>query len=412
MKSSPPAIALVFVSVLVFAFAGASISYLQFFRAVQSNRPGQQYAIVDETLWQHSRPDLADLRLYAGENEVPYALTVERGSLETERRIIQVLQPGKVGGKTQFFLEMSPLAEYDRIDLGIKARDFVAKVRVEGQDDLHGAKWVTLANSIIYDLSSDSLGSNTTLRLPLTRYKYLRIILDGPVQPSDVQTATAEVREEEKEVWRTLSSQAKQEQKGKDTVFIFSVPRNVPLERLVFTIDPAQPNFKREVELQTEQNIPLRSGEISRVHMVRHGQKIDSEQMKLDLGGISPGTLKVMVHNGDDPPLKINNVQLQQYERRIYFSSAAAPRLYYGDEKLPAPEYDYAKLFQKDAQAAPVELGPEQTNTAYTGRPDERPWSEKHPVILWVAIIAAVVVLAGVALRSMKTTMAGTGRPS
>ncbi len=62
--------------------------------------------------------------------------------------------------------------------------------------------------------SNDGLGSNTTLRLPLTRYKYLRVTLDGPVKPSAVETATAEVREEEKEVWRTVSSQPRQEQQG------------------------------------------------------------------------------------------------------------------------------------------------------------------------------------------------------
>lgn len=384
-------------------FVGASTSYFRYFREVQGGGTGQHYIAVDETVWPHARPDLADLRLYTAQEEVPYALTIERGSSETERRTVQVFQPGKAGGKTQFFLDMSGLTQYDRVELGLRTTNFVAKVQVDGQDNLHGANWVTLVNTIIYDLSDDRLGNNTSLRLPLTRYKFLRIIVDGPVNPSDVETATAEVRDEEKGVWRTLGSTAKQEQQGRDTVFTFSVPRNVPVERLVFTIDPAQPNFKREVQLEREQNISFSSGEISRVHMVRHGQRIDYEHTNLDLSGISPETLKVVIHNGDDPPLKITAVQLQQYERRIYFNSSSAPKLYYGDEKLGEPEYDYAKLFQKDARASQATLGPEQTNSAYTGRPDERPWSEKHPMVLWVAIIAAVAILGAIALRSMKT---------
>jgi len=137
--------------------------------------------------------------------------------------------------------------------------------------------------------------------------------------------------------------------------------------------------------------------------MVRHGQKIDSEQTTLDLNGMTPEILKVIIHNGDDPPLKTTGVRLQQYQRRIYFNSASAPRIYYGDEKLSAPEYDYAKLFQKDARAAQAELGPEQTNTAYTGRPDERPWSERHPALLWIAVIAAVVILGAMALKSFSS---------
>jgi len=96
-------------------------------------------------------------------------------------------------------------------------------------------------------------------------------------------------------------------------------------------------------------------------------------------------------------------VRLQQYQRRIYFTSATPPHLYYGDEKLDSsPIYDYAKLFQKDAKATEAQPGPEKDNNAFTGRPDERPWSEKHPAILWTAIIAAVLILGAMALRSMK----------
>jgi len=399
----------------VVVFAGASISYLKYFRDVEGVAAGhQQYFVVDETVWQHARPDLADLRLFAAQNEVPYALSTERGSLETERREVRVLQPATIGGKTQFFLDMAGLAEYDRIELRLSARNFVVKVRVDGQDDLHGGKWATLADTILYDLSDDNLGGNTTLRLRLTSYKYLRVTMDGPVKPSEVQSAWANVREEEKEIWRTIPAQSKREEQGKDTVFTFSVPRNVPVERLDFSIDPAQPNFRREVDIQDGINQPpgasRRLGEISRVHMVRHSQKIDFEQSTLDLGGTQPETMKIIVHNGDDPPLKITGVRLQQYQRRLYFTSSSAPQLYYGDEKLESPIYDYAKLFQKDAQATEAQLEPEQSNSAYTGRPDERPWSERHPVVLWIAIIGAVLILGAMALRSMKGVTANSGQ--
>jgi len=102
--------------------------------------------------------------------------------------------------------------------------------------------------------------------------------------------------------------------------------------------------------------------------------------------------------------LKINGARLQQYERRIYFDadSGSQPRLYYGDAQLDAPVYDYAKLFQKNAGADLVQMSAEQANAAFTGRPDDRPWSERHPAVLWVAIIGAVLALGGIALRSIK----------
>jgi hypothetical protein len=389
--------------------ASASISYFKFSREVQgAGSADQRYVVMDDALWQHSRPDLADVRLYAGNQEVPYALVEERGSSENAEKEVRVLQPGIIGEKTQFFLDMSGLTEYDRIILNLAAKDFVVKAQVEGQADLHGAHWVSLAQTVLYDLSSDGLGNNRALRLPLTTYKYLRITLDG-IKPAEVQGAAAAVRQEQKAVWREIGSPRNPEQHGKDTVLAFSLPANVPVERVVFEIDPGQPNFRRELEVlavqgKDGQDVPVASGEISRVHIVRNRQKIDVEKSTLDLRTVSPETLKIVIHNGDDRPLKITGAHLEQYQRRIYFQSPnGSPSIYYGDEKLEAPVYDYAKLFQQEPKAISADLGPERTNSDYTGRPDDRPWSERHPAILWVAIITAVLILGTIAIRSMKT---------
>lgn len=386
--------------------AGPSISYFRYQRPVQAtNSGGQHYAIVDEALWGHTRPDLSDLRIYSEEREIPYTRTIEWGSSETEQKSFRVLQPGTVGGKTQFLLDMSGVAEYDRIELKLASRNFVAHAQVEGQDDPHGTQWTNLGTTTLYDLTNESLGHNSTLQIPLTTYKYLRVIVDATVKPSDVESGTAGMTRSQKAIWRDLPSEPKQTQQGKDTILTFSVPANVPVERVSLAIDPAQKNFRRDLEIQGDTRTGFGFGEISRIHMQRNGQKIDVEQTWLDFRGTSPGILRVKIHNGDDAPLKITGARLQQYERRIYFDSdpGAQPRLYYGDEKLDAPLYDYAKLFQKDANASQVQLGAEEANVGYRGRPDERPWSERHPAVLWSAILAAVVILSGIAVRSLKS---------
>ena len=385
--------------------ASSSISYFNYQRQIEAmNSSGQHYAVVDETIWQHARPDLDDLRIYSAEKEIAYRLTIEQGSSETEQKQCRVLQPGTVGGKTQFLLDMSGIPEYDRIELKLGTKNFVARARVEGEDDPHGTKWAVLGTTTLYDLSDERLGHNSTLQIPLTTYKYLRVTVDSPVKPSEVQGGTAGITRAQKAVWRDLSGDPKQTQEGKDTILTFSIPGNVPVERVILSVDPGQQNFLRGMEVQGDKGQWFGTGEIRRVHMQRNGQKIDTEQPSLDIRATSQGTLKVIIHNGDDAPLKITGARLQQYERRIYFDadSGARARLYYGDAKLESPVYDYAKLFQKDANASQVPLGAEEANATYTGRPDERPWSERHPAVLWVAIVAAVLILGSIALRSMK----------
>ncbi len=412
------------VALLGFVFAASpSIPYFKYQRPVPAAASGQQYFVVDETVWKHALPNLEDLRLYAGQTEVPYALTIERGNLEQDHKDVRVLQQSRAGGKTQFLIDMSGVSEYDHINLNLSAKNFVAHAVVEGQDDLHGQHWVTLTDPILYDLSSEGLGSNSVLRLPLTTYHYLRVTIDGPVKPTEVLGATSETRQEQKAVWRNVGGEPQigqypgkstrtddgrtVTQKGKGTLLTFVLPENVPIERIVFDIDPSQPNFRRDVEIQNETGAPIGSGEINRIHMVRGGNKIDSEQQSVGLSATGK-TLIVIIYNGDDLPLKLKGARLQHHVRRVYFDGAASSplALYYGDEKLESPIYDYAKLFQQDKNAVPAQLGGEVMNAAYAGRPDDRPWSERHPAVLWIAIVAAVLALGAVALRSMKTAAA------
>jgi hypothetical protein len=398
---------------LVFA-ATSAISYFKFERPLQpTTTTGQHYLVVDETIWQHAAPDLRDVRMYAGEEEIPYKLTVESGGSETAEKQFRILQPASVAGKTQFLLDMSGVAEYDRIHLKLAGRNFVAHARIEGQDDAHGDHWALLGTTTLYDLSNEQLGSNSTLQIPLSAFKFLRVTVDSVVKPSEVQSGTAGVTRAQKAVWREVNVQAKQEMQGKDTVFTLSVPANTPVERVLFDIDPAQKNFRREISVQDDRRQQFATGEISRIHMLRNNQKVDVEQSTLNvcrncLAAYQQENVRVLIHNGDDAPVKITAAHLQQFERRIYFdvSAGVQPRVYYGDDQLHAPEYDYAKLFQKENGGGQVALNAEETNSSYTSRPDARPWSERHPAVLWSSIIAAVLVLGAIALRSLKTAAA------
>jgi hypothetical protein len=389
----------------VFLAASPAIPFFKFQRHIEAgSSAGQHYFVVDESVWQHALPDLDDLRLYTAGKEIPYAGRTMRGSRQTEQIAVHVLQPGTIGGKTQFFLDMQGAAEYDRVVLTLRTRNYVAHARVDGQDDLHGTQWANLGTTTLFDLSDEKLGHNSTLQIPVSTYKYLRITLENIVKPSEIQGGAAGIERAQEAVWRDVSGEPKRTEEGKDTVLTFRVPQGVPAERLALSIDTAQGNFQREIEMQSEKGATTRLGEISRIHLQRNGGRIDVDQTSLTVFAANTGQVRAVIHNGDDSPLKITNARLQQYERRIYFDcdAGASPELYYGDQKLDAPVYEYAKFFQADANAAQLQLNDELLNSTYTGRPDSRPWSERHPALLWAAILAAVGLLGGIAVRSIR----------
>lgn len=395
---------------------------LEYQRGVElASGAAQQYLVVDGTIWRHARPDLGDVRLYSAGAEVPYVLQNGTGAVVPEQVDCNILQPATVAGNTQFVLDMTQTELYSTVHLDLKTKDFVARARIEGANDVHTKEWALLGSSTLYDFTSENLGRNSTLQMPNSTFRYLRVTLDGAVKPGDVTGAKTGVGRDETTPWLTVAEHPAITQQGRDTVLTFSLSAKVPIERIRFDIDSSQVNFVRPVDVQSEvQNEgsgadakektewTVGSGTITKIHVQRGGKKIDQEDSSVGVFAPAQGTLKIVVHNGDDQPLKINDAQLQQVERRIYFQSPAASQatLYYGNERLAAPRYDYAKLFQMDPAAAETQLQAEEMNTAYQKPPDPRPWSERHPAAMWAALIGAILVLGGVALRSLRSAAA------
>jgi len=397
------------------------ITSLEYQRGVELAAGAQQYFVVDGTIWEHARPDLGDVRLYSVGIELPYVLQTGSGSVVREQVDCSVLQPATVAENTQFILDMTQTERYSTVHLDLKTKDFVARARIEGANDVHAKEWALLGSSTLYDFTSENLGRNSTLEMPNSTFRYLRVTLDGSVKPGDVTGAKTGVGRDEATRWLTVAEHPAITQQGRDTVLTFSLPARVPVERVQFDIDNSQANFVRSVEVQSE--VPnegsrgdakeqtervVGSGTITKIHMQRGGKKIDQEDSSIGVFAAGQGTLKIIVHNGDDQPLNVNGAQLQQVERRVYFQSPAANQatLYYGNERLAAPNYDYGKLFQMDPAAAASRLLAEQMNAAYQEPPDPRPWTERHPAAMWAALIAAILVLGGVALRSLRSATA------
>ena len=394
----------IFCMTLFAAAPEANRAYFTNLREVRVAEPQRQnWVAVDEEIWNHARADLGDLRMYSSEGEIPYLVRELSGGDRLSEFSARLLQLGTVAGRTSFFIDTSGAEEYNRVTLQLATRDFVGKAEVEGMDDIHSTQPTDLGTYSLYDFTRENLGSNFKLHLPDSRFKFLRVTLSKEVPSSDVKGATLAHWESEKAAFTAISATPNVQQEHKQTTITWQASQAVPLERIV--IATSDINFRRSVQVTDEQNRYLASGEISRIRMTRNGQKIESENLTVDIPTAHASGYKVVLFNGDDPPLHIARVQPQYVTRRIYFDPRgnATAQLYYGDTKLAAPVYDYAKLFQADAEAAEAALGSGQHNAQYTARPDDRPWSEQHPAVLWIALLAAIAVLGAATLRGFKS---------
>jgi hypothetical protein len=387
----------------------AAIPYFARSRNLTVSSPERQnYIVVDPDIWKSSRNDLADIRIYDGQSQVPYALAKESGGNSIQETPAKILNLGSVAGRTEFDLDVGDLPEYEHVRLEIDAKNFINGVQVQGRRAPNDRTGSNLGSSTLYDFTNEGLGSNFVLKFPTSSFPYLHVRMSPGILPNQIKHAFVSTFSETKAVW-TSAGECKPILGGlKQSSFECSLFEGVPVERVSFSAPKSTVNFNRTAVVSDENGNEIARGSISRVRLNRAGQSVVSEDLTMDLYERPIRQLKVAIQNGDDKPLPIDQVRALSFERRIYFdpNGRGALQLYYGDDKLGSPTYDYARFFQQSPNAAVAQLGQPAPNPQFTGRPDERPWSERHQGVLWAAMIAAVVVLGALALRGMKSNTA------
>ena len=418
----------------------AQPEHLRYIRALKiPAAAGQACAVLDAAIFPHAASSLKDLRIFPaipGAHEVPYAITMSEAVTE-QTQAARVLNLGGEGSRIAFDLEM-PSGPYTSVmlELDPALHDFIATATVTG-GDTPGDRGRSLGSFTLFDLDSQHLSRDTTLPLAESTFRYLHLVLSvAPVpgghtaaanfRPQMVQGAQVPPSRQAQVLYTPVAETSAIVNAGRESRATFHVPARVPVERVSFVL-PADftGNFSRDIRItattdppakgETEEDLRARypeqlSGAILRVHATEAGREIRTEQLSIPalLGAnLQRGaTVQVAIENGDDQPLPIAAVRLGMRQRKICFDASAATagalNLYYGDARLEAPVYDYARLFTASGAAALAELGPEQLNPNYQPAADTRSFTDRHPEVLWIALIIAICVLGAVAVRASK----------
>src|SRR5262249_9582136 len=122
--------------------------------------------------------------------------------------------------------------------------------------------------------------------------------------------------------------------------------------------------------------------------------------------------LRLKILNGDNPPLRLQQVEAAWVRRNLYFIPTAGRRytLYFGNEQMRAPEYELRRLLPAQhtalEQYAVGSLGDVQPHTRYNPRPAQGKFEQ---TLLTVVVLVLVCGLGFWAYRLLRmATRAGT----
>jgi hypothetical protein len=350
----------------------------------------------DGPMYQHAAPGFPDLRvLDARGRQVPWRPRSVRGDARLQAP--QLLNAGRQGGAAVALLDFGPERFVrDRIQLDVPLEPFVGRAEVYGSDDRR--TFTRLSSTAIYDVRGARRAVSTAVVFPPSDFRYYRIRATGV---KEIRGATAEaVAAAGAPVRRPATIVVRQD--GRRTVIDADVKYpGLTVNELRFV--SSTPAFDRPVEV---------SGSMDRkAFFVAGGGRLyrfgEAGETTLPLDS-RYRYLRIRISNGDDEPLRDLRVTLWAYRDYILLAPGFSPpfRVLYGGPAV-RPEYDFAQQPEVRGQPTVVALGPERRNEAFEPPADTRPFAERHPGLIQLALALAAAVLALAGFFALRRRTAG-----
>jgi len=388
----------------------------------ERNAAGLYDLVVPLPVMDKARPDLADLRLFDSANrEIPYAIRVRR-DVDTKREIpTRLFNYGLAGPSTSEVtvdLGDNP-GEHNEIEIDTSGTNFRRQVVIEGSDS--GREWRTLSNDgVLFSFASqNNVAESQRVSYPTSRYRYLRVKVSRD-QLTDKETpqvtgvkVTMAVREKGwLSTWNVPvpSYQLVRNEGAHATVWTLDLGGSAPCDRLKLDIDAE--SFSRPFQVEAvddPQDVRL----VASGHLTRHSGD-DSKPLTIFFNQEETvRKLRLQITDYSNPTLNIRSIEASAPARQLVFElkePVSQPlRLFFGNESVAAPHYDFEKELYTRLSTQPgySRLGSVLDNREY--KPKPKPLTERAPWLIYLVLAASSIALAFI-LFSLARTATRFGR--
>jgi hypothetical protein len=328
-------------------------------RPVATLGAGPQRIAIDQTLLEGAKPfrvvkygdgalaldGLADLRLFAGDRELPYLLIspLSREPSWTGGPLLAVAATKKTSG---FEIDLRRAESVDRVRVDGIPAPFLKRFLLEGSGDR--AHWTMLSGEgTLFDLPEEGV-RQTEVAIPRGTYRYLRFTWDdtnsGRVPlPRAVLARRAEGPPRAAAASDPLQVERRPSEPGRSRYRV-----RLPVARLpavALAIEVANDHVFRaavvtESRFSGTEAIPAVLGSARLVRVSREGAA--AESLRIPIAPPMESELQLLIEDGDNPPLEITKVSAVLADLPWIYVDAPADHVVakYGDPRATAPRYD------------------------------------------------------------------------
>ena len=385
----------------------------------EKTAPGMYDVVVPLAVFDKSGVGLGDLRLFDSTNrEIPYAIRVRKEIDEVEEFEGSLFNHAQVGSASEASIDLGEDPdEHNQVEIQTLGTNFRRQVSIEGSDN--GRDWRMLNNSgvLLSFKSENNAVESNRVSYPASRYRYLRVrvqrdsLTDNEAPRITGVTAMKAVRE--KGQWASWSVpvpsyQLLRNQGAHASVWTIDLGARAPCDRLTLEVD--DDSFSRPFEVESvddPENVELiASGTLTR-HTGDEAKPLvivfDSEE--------NIRKLRLQITDHSNPTLNITSIQASAPARQLVFElkePASQPlRLYFGNESVPAPHYDFETELKSKPSSEPAhsKFGHVTANPQY--RPEPRPLTERVPWLIYIVLAISSIALAFILFSLARNAMRG-----
>ncbi len=386
------------VAIATFA-AGLDLSSRHFRRPIPLT-PGDKPAVVklDRDVYSGARADLADLRVVRDGEEVPFIIETVAEATERAERLAEMFNQSVIPAVgLSVTLRVNAGLKHNSVRIETAERNFRQSVHIETSED--GKRWAIVRdNGAIFDFTQDNRRlSSLTVEYPVSAQPLVRLTIGGWTKVDAVTAAYVDYQEQRaavRETLATITPRVIEDPKNQTTFAVLDAGvSGLPVDR-IYIETPAE-SFLRAIDVEASSNGSdwrlVRQGAIERWS----GQNT----VTIDIPDTRDRYMRLRVYNRDDRPIGITGARLEGLIRKLRFLAAEKGDyyLYYGAGDARAPVYDLAAVLshqKNENEAKAWTLAAVETNPAYRPPAEPvKPWSERHPFVLYSVLTGAVLAL-------------------
>ena len=383
--------------------------YSRVMQGRDANADGPAQLFLPWEIYGHCRLGCEDARIVSSRGEeVPYVVEARYTPRNVESRAAHLIENSFVADQyTQVIGDLGEgHANYDRVKVETDRPDFIVWAEVALSDDARTWRIVE-PRAPIARFRSRAVDGTQTIPFQGLSSRYVRLRISDPSGQFPVSGLSV-LSEESYEVPKTDIPATFYEEKATDpTESVWRTTlasTNQPVSELEIRTDSAE--FYRAVRISGSSDGQewsyWGSGVVYRY--TQGGKTRESTRVQFP-EATGNKLLRVEIINGNDQPLANLSFTMAAAQRTLAFKQVAGQqyRLIYGNEQAVRPQYDLGHYFDS-GPAKPVyrvvSLGPEEETVNYR---DPRPFTERHPEVLWSALGIAILLVGLTALKTLRT---------